>query len=141
MTAARGKFSVYETRRITLEPGSNLNRIESTIDSDQPGDLIVGIGLPQRDAENGEALLDQMHGLISYWQPPDPTNGSIACAILVDPASVHRVISADHHYLALIHVTPGKRFTYYAGAAWSKSGDFENHEAWLKYLRAYAPTY
>jgi hypothetical protein len=97
----------------------------------------VGIGINQIAGENGEAILDAKRGLISYWQPVDRVNGSIGCGVLVDPATVVRFTSADHHYLALIKVSPGKPFVYYAGAGWSKGGDFPDGEAWVKYLRAY----
>lgn len=132
-----GGRSVSEKRRIFLEAGSNLNRIESTIQSDQPGDLIVGIGINQRIGEGGQATLDKRKGMIAYWQPPDRVNGSIACGVLVEPAAVQEFKTARQHYLALIRVAPGKAFVYYAGAGWSKSGDFADADAWEKYLREY----
>ena len=55
---------------MTLKAGSNLNRIESTIHSDQPGDLTIGIGLAVRDGE-GKLVEDKDHGVISYWQPSE----------------------------------------------------------------------
>lgn len=133
-----GGRKVWEKRRITLEAGSNLNRMESTIDSDQGGELIVGIGLNKRAGEGGEATLDKRKGMIAYWQPPDRVNGSIGCGILVDPSSVVKLTDAGQHYLALVTVTAGKPFIYYAGAGWSKSGDFTDAEVWEKYLRGYA---
>ena len=132
---------VSERRRITLEAGSNLNRIESTLDSDPSGELTVGIGLNRRNGDGGQAILDKNKGIVCYWQPPEGVNGSIACGILIDPTSVVRLTKTDAHYLALIHVTPGKSFVYYAGAGWSKSGDFPNPGAWEKYLREYATNF
>jgi unsaturated rhamnogalacturonyl hydrolase len=137
---AAGARKVWETRRIILDAGSNLNRIESRIDSDTPGELIVGIGIVQRLSEGGEATLDKRAGMIAYWQPADPQNGTIGCGILVDPASVVRLVNADQHYLALIRVTPGNPFVYYAGAGWSKGG-FATREAWEKYMHQYATNF
>jgi hypothetical protein len=132
-----GGRKVWETRTITLEAGSNLNRIESRLDSDAPGDLVVGIGIVRREAEGGEATFDKRVGMISYWQPPDPVSGTIGCGVRVDPAKVVRLLEADGHYLALIKVTPGKPFVYYAGAGWSKGG-FATQGDWERYLRNYA---
>lgn len=131
-----GGRKVWETRTITLEAGSNLNRIQSRIDSDAPGDLVVGIGINKRLADGGEATLDKRLGMISYWQPPDPVNGTIGCGVRVDPAKLVRLLDANNHYLALITVTPGKPFVYFAGAGWSKSG-FSTREKWEIYLRDY----
>lgn len=133
-----GGRKVWETRRITLEAGSNLNRIESKIESNAPDPLTIGIGICRRVGDGGEATLDKRKGMIAYWQPPQKDNGSIACGILVEPASIERLANADGHYLELIKVTPGKPFIYYAGAGWSKSGDFADAQAWEKYLRGYA---
>lgn len=132
-----GERKVWETRRITLEAGSNLNRIESKIESDKPDPLVVGIGIRKRTGDGGEATLDKRKGMIAYWQPPQKDNGSIACGLLVDPPALVKLTNADGHYLALINVTPGKPFVYYAGAGWSKSGDFPTFEDWERYLRAF----
>jgi hypothetical protein len=131
-----GGRKVWERRTITLEAGSNLNRIVSRIDSDAPGELVVGIGIVRRAAEGGEATFDKRAGMIAYWQPPDPVSGTIGCGVRVDPATLVRLLEADGHYLALIKVTPGKPFVYYAGAGWSKGG-FPSQLDWEKYLRNY----
>lgn len=128
---------IWETRKITLEAGSNLNRIESKIESDKPDPLVIGIGIVKRIGEGGEATLDKRKGLIAYWQPPQRDNGSVACGVLIDPKMLAKLANADGHYLALINVTPGKPFVYYAGAGWSKSGDFPAADDWEKYLRSY----
>jgi hypothetical protein len=128
---------IWETRKITLEAGSNLNRIESKIESDKPDPLIIGIGIVKRVGEGGEATLDKRKGLMAYWQPPVRDNGSVGCGVIVDPATLVKLANTRDHYLALINVTPGKPFVYYAGAGWSKSGDFPAADDWEKYLRNY----
>ena len=135
-----GQRNVWETRRITLEIGSNLNRIESTIDSDQPGELIVGIGINKRKGE-AEAVLDTKKGIIATWQSAEGKNGMIGCGILEDPSQLLRFVDAEAQYIALIRVTPGKPFVYYAGAGWSKSGIFPNLASWEKYLRDFQPDF
>ena len=132
-----GSRKVWETRRITLEAGSNLNRIVSTIDSDDPDDLLIGVGVNKRIGDGDELTFFKKKGIICYWQPPEPPNGSIACGVIVDPLTLTRTIDADHHYLAIIKVIPGHPFVYYAGAGWSKSGDFPDTPAWEKYLKNY----
>lgn len=130
-----GDRKVWESRRVTLEAGSNLNRIESTIGSDRPGELIVGVGISKRVGD--VAVLDRGRGLLSCWGPMGGHDGRIACGVLVDPASVVDLVEAPGDRLVLVRVTPGKPFVYYAGAGWSRSGDFPTTESWDRYLRAY----
>jgi hypothetical protein len=132
-----GDRTLWETRRITLNAGSNLNRIESTLYSDDPEPLVVGIGIVRRPAKGGQVTLDRNHGMICYWQPPDPVNGSIAVAALLDPTRLRKLMTTPDHYLALLNVTPGESFVYYAGAGWSKSGDFDFPDDWKKYVRGF----
>jgi hypothetical protein len=130
-----GDRKVWETRKITLEAGSNLNRFVSTIDGDKPGELIVGVGISRRA---GDAwILDKARGLLSSREPKPGPNGTIACGVLVDPASLVDFVETPSDRLALIRVKPGKPFVYYAGAGWSKSGDFPTAESWERYLRNY----
>lgn len=131
-----GDRNVWETRRITLETGSNLNRIESTIGSDQPGDITVAIGINKRLGE-GEVRLEKKTGLVAVWQPAEGKNGNIGCGIRIDPDQLVRFVDTPEQYLALLRVTPGKPFVYYSGAGWSKSGSFPDFGSWEKYLRGY----
>jgi hypothetical protein len=128
-----GGRKVWERRRITLAAGSNLNRLESTLDSDTSAELIVGIGLTKKAAEGGEAKLDRKHGILSYWMPEENPNGSVACGVMVDPQAMVNLTQTPQHFLALVRVTPGKTFVYYAGAGWSK-GDFRSPREWEEYL-------
>jgi hypothetical protein len=127
---------IWEHRRITLAAGSNLNRIESKLESDTPAELIVGIGLSKQSGEGDEAKLDRKRGILSYWMPEQPPNGHIACGVLVDPPSIVKLTQTREHFLALLRVIPGKPFVYYAGAGWSK-GDFRTPQEWEEYLSGY----
>ena len=129
-----GDRKAWETRRITLEAGSNLNRLESTIGSDRPDPLVVGIGISRRAGD--AAVLDRKRGLLSCWGSTQGPNGGIACGVLVDPPSVVDMVETPGDRLVLVKATPGKPFVYYAGAGWSKSG-FPNVEVWERYLREY----
>jgi hypothetical protein len=126
---------VWETRTITLPAGSNLNRLESTIDSDKPDELTVGIGIARRQGE-GKLVTDKEKGILSYWQPPEKP-GTIGCGVLVDPTKIVGFTHDPLNNLVLIKVTPGQPFVYYAGACWSKSGDFQTASDWEQYLKKF----
>jgi hypothetical protein len=128
--------SVWEHRTETLKAGSNLDRIESTIDSDKPGEIIVGIGLAKRDGKGGKLLQDKDLGVMSYWQPPEK-NGTIGVGVVVDPASIVGFGEDKLNYLVLVKATAGKPFLYYAGACWDRGLDFKTSDEWEKYLKEF----
>jgi rhamnogalacturonyl hydrolase YesR len=134
-----GERKVWETKRITLEAGSNLNRIESTLESDKPGELIVGIGITTRKGGGSREWMEPSKGILAYWEPPHPEHGSIGCGVIVDPSRLADVKWTSGHLLALVKVEPGKPLVYHAGAGWSKSGDFKDADAWFEYLKRFKP--
>ena len=125
---------VWEHPKMTLKAGSNLTRIQSTIDSDRPGEIIIGIGLAKRDGEGCKLLEDKEAGILSYWQPPEK-NGTIGVGIKVDPALIAGFEQDKLNYLVLIKTTAGKPFTYYTGACWDRGLDFKDAQHWEKYLK------
>jgi rhamnogalacturonyl hydrolase YesR len=127
---------VWEHRTMTLKAGSNLSRIESTIDSDKPGEIIVGIGLAKRDGKGGKLFDDKELGVMSYWQPPEK-DGTIGVGVKVDPAMIAGFDEDKLNYLVLVKATAGKPLVYYAGACWDKGLDFHSAEKWEKYLKEF----
>ena len=127
---------VWETRAFSLPLGSNFTRMTSTIQSDTPEPLIVGIGISRRtnDAGSGFVTRDQAHGRMTFWEPTRPDHGALGIAILVDPAMVEGFAQDADNYLILVRVTPGQPFTYYMGSAWDHGLDFATREAWETFV-------
>ncbi len=125
---------VWEHRTMTLKAGSNLDRIETTLDSDKPGNITVGIGLCKRPGKGGRFVQDKELGLMSYWQPPEK-NGSIGVGVVIDPALVVGFTQDKLNYLMLVKATAGKPLVYYAGACWDKGPDFRTADEWEAYLK------
>jgi hypothetical protein len=128
---------VWESRTFTLPLGTNFTRMVSTISSDKPGPLIVGIGIAKRKGPNGGGVFTQDPGAgrVSYWEPTDPVKGTMAIAVLVDPKALVEVRQDFENYLVLVKVSPGKPFVYYTGAAWDKGLDFHDRGGWETYVR------
>lgn len=127
---------VWETRTFTLPLGTNFTRMVSTISSDKPGPLVVGIGISKRKRASGSGVFrkDLAPGRVTFWEPADPDKGSMAIALMVDPKSVVEVRQDFDNYLVLIKVQPGKPFVYYMGAAWDKGLDFHTPAEWDAYV-------
>lgn len=127
---------VWETRRFTLPLGTQFTRLISTISSDKPGALLVGIGIGKRTTGQGagDLTVDRAKGMLSWWGPADGDHGCMAIAIRVDPAMIAEVRADGDNQLVLLRVEPGKPFVYYSGSAWDKGqGGFRTREAWDAY--------
>ena len=104
---AGGGRTVSETKRISIDAGSNLSRVESTFNSDDKSPLQIGVGLAERPGENivlgddspmidswqtstvkGLIVQNQNEGWIAYWQPQDFTKGTTAVAFVLPAGSV-----------------------------------------------------
>lgn len=125
-----------ETKRISLDAGSNLNRIESTLRSPVPGPVTVGIGIAARK-EGKEWTADAQAGWLAYWEPEAAPHGRIGCAVVV-PGGFTNTVDAASSRLALTRAIVGAPFIYYAGAGWNQCGDFGDASAWEAYVRDFA---
>jgi rhamnogalacturonyl hydrolase YesR len=122
---------VAETRRVSLDAGTNFSRVETVFSSASTAPLTVGVGISQREGQG--RYLDDRAGWMSYWEPEQGVHGSNACAVIVPGASGYAGI--DGNYVATAAATPGRPFVYHLGAAWSKGGDFPNAHAWEAYVK------
>jgi rhamnogalacturonyl hydrolase YesR len=127
-----GGVKVRETRRLSLETGSNLNRIETRFDWDGgPDELQAVVGIVKR-AGGGAPDFAKDGCWMAYWEPEQSGNGSIGCAaVMTSPA---RPMDTKEQAFLQTTVKRGQPLTYYAGAGWSKSGDFLDKAAWIRYV-------
>jgi rhamnogalacturonyl hydrolase YesR len=96
---------VSETKRISIDAGSNLSHVESTFDSDDNSPLQVGVGLDERPGDNifvadgapeidswvnqtDKGIFVQTPTWMSYWQPQDFVKGVIGTAIILPKNSI-----------------------------------------------------
>jgi rhamnogalacturonyl hydrolase YesR len=155
---------VSEVKRFSIDAGSWLTKVTSTISSDDKSPLTVGVGLAERACPtNREEFIahDLTEGWMTYWQPEDQPKGTTAVAILLpknsvkeftndDPAMPDSVKHANvpqpthegyppiRTQLAVTQAEVDQPFTYYFGASWDRSGDFTNHVQWENYVKRFA---
>jgi hypothetical protein len=139
--AADGVF-VSETKRFTVDAGHNLDRIESTFTaSGKTPELTVGIGLNKAPADKGqeprvEFAQAAADGSITQWVT-QKANGELGTAVIVLPsAGFAGFAEDDRNQLVLAKAKPGQALVYYAGAGWSRAGEFTTRQAWLDYVAA-----
>ncbi len=128
-------IEVTETKRITLDAGSRLNRIDSTYTFAGEQAIDVAAGLAVHKGADPEQLEDGR--VLSVWDTPqDPSAGRIATGMV--SVDEHRSIVGTGveagHALMIFKVKSGQTVQYAAGSGWSKA-DMPTQQAWDDYLK------
>jgi hypothetical protein len=127
-----GGINVKVTKTISLDAGSQLNRIENvySFDGDKPLPVVVGI---IRRPENGNITLNEKQGIMGYWEPTHGVDGTTGVgALLTTPVSNMTVTSKQ--ILAKTEVKNNSPIVYYTGADWDKAGKITDAKQWQNYL-------
>jgi len=133
-----GGVQVTETKRFSLDAGHNLTRIESNFTYEPAdGDLQVAAGLVKRPGVQVKSTDAQPW--IAMWGPLEPEgNGELGTAVVMDATAFRETADAAEHVLAIGAVRPGRPLVHYAGAGWTKSGDFASADEWNAYVEHWA---
>ena len=140
--------TVVETRIITLDTGSHLNRTVVSYSSLQES-LPVVTGIVLHDTI-GSVVTDAKNGYMTYV---DPTTGPGQGKIFMGAAFPEDIIDAKvvlfpeeekrsrnnayGHALAVSEYEPNGEYVYYWGFAWDQA-DIQTPEAWNEYMKDFA---
>ena len=135
---------VSEVKRFTVDAGHNLDQIESTftVAAGGPKEITVAIGLNKTPADKNQdasvALTSSAAtGTLTQWVT-QKTNGELGTALIM-PTGAFVGFAADAlNELILAKATSGQPLRYYAGAGWSKAGEFKSQADWNAYVAACA---
>lgn len=144
----KGDSTVVETRLITLDAGSHLNKtVVSYSNLKETLPIVAGIVLHEPD---GAVVADAANGYITYVDPTTgPDNGKIfmgaavpavvkdAKTVLFSEKGKKERNNADGHVLAVSDYEPGSEYVYYWGFAWDKA-DIKTADAWNRYMADFA---
>jgi len=129
------EFGVKETKRISLDLGSNFSKFESTFDTEKPvPNYTIGISLHKNE---GDSKLNDKDGYYLHWEKID--DAFVGEGIVVNPKIVEKSVAfkseiPDQSNLLVI-TKPHKKLTYYAGFAWQKSGQIQTQKDWENILQ------
>ncbi len=129
------EFGVKETKRISLDLGSNFSKFESHFQAEkQVPNYTIGITLHKNE---GETKLNDKSGYYLHWEKID--DAFVGEGVVVDPEIVEKSIAftseiPDQSNL-LIVTKPRNKLTYYAGFAWQKSGQIQTQKDWETLLQ------
>jgi hypothetical protein len=130
-----GGVTFIEHLRISLDAGANLNRV--TVRFDAPGaarKVLLACGLVKRAGTRLTAEAGRSWGLTNS----DSLNGSLGTAVVFPHSALVRFAEDSLQYLLIGRAETGKSLTYYAGAGWTRSGDFASEQEWNSYIDARA---
>jgi len=136
-----GGVEVREVRRISIDAGQNLYRMETTFRTADGRDLPIVTGTVKRDGLVGSNRRGAQWGWLATWGLVERKNGghgSLGTAALVPAAQLTDVAEVEDHFLATAIARSGEPFVQYAGAGWTASGDFRSVEDWWAHLDAFA---
>ena len=145
-----GKDSVVETRIISLEKGSQLNKTVVSytgLSKTTP----VATGLVIHPEHPTAYILENDKGYIAYADLTDNVNNGNGViyvgAVMPNKVKEAKTVifsdkeakerGASGHVLAISNYKPNTEYTYYWGSGWSKYG-FDSMEVWTHYLNRYA---
>jgi hypothetical protein len=127
-----GGASVSETKRVTLDAGSQLNLVESRYRVHGKSDGLAwaaGIKTPAGTT----TTFDPAAGILHSEEPVKDGQGTWWCGVIVDPSGVVADPAAEPNRLVASRLTDA-RATYRFGFAWSKAGHVKDGAAWKAYL-------
>jgi len=128
-------WKVSEVKRITLDAGQNLNRIESVYQSDRRGEIRFAAGI--KKADGSTSLARKEAAWLRTWEALKG-NGHLGCGIVIDPEHLADITEGEGNCLVVAKATIGQAAVYYAGFGWDKSADFSSVADWEAYLDQYA---
>ena len=134
-----GGTSVAETKRITLDAGHQLNRVESTY-RQLPPTARIGVGI--RANPGAQVFRDGNAGVLGVWEPIQgdaAKNGWMGCAVILDTpgGQVPDSQPVDGNHLALA-APSGARVSYSFGSSWDRGGRIRGAAAWEAHIQAEA---
>lgn len=125
--------TVTETRVITLDEGSHLNRCEVSYEGLSREREVVA-GFPIRS--DGPWMADAANGILAVTDPTQGADNGEIYLGLVFRTQPCDTVTLDGHRLLKTTIRPGETFCYDWGYAWSR-GDIPGFSEWADRLSAY----
>lgn len=129
--------SVKETKTISLDAGSQLNKITNSYETDSRLKIAAGVTKHKND---GIKKIDKTNNFVAYWDKGDggDGNGFMGVGVIYPQKNVLDFKETKQHLLILANTDAKNEFSYYQGGCWSKSGDFNDEKIWFDYLNNYS---
>ncbi len=135
------EFQLKETKRITLDLGSNFSKFEVSLDSEEEiPNYALGISLHENE---GEVKINEKKGWVRHWETIDGSQvgqGLVLNSSVIDSAFAHTSKTPDQSNLLVLTQPKDQTLTYYAGFAWEKAGEIQSVKEWDDHLLNFSAT-
>ncbi|WP_281225894.1 DUF4861 family protein [Flavobacterium aquiphilum] len=127
-------YGVHEIKRISLDLDSNFSKFEISFQSDKKiPNYTLGITLHEK---KGQVNINKAKGWFRHWEPIDSSfvgEGIVVNPKVVSAAFANESKTPDQSNL-LIVTNAEKKIVYYAGFAWTESGQVSDTAQWDEML-------
>lgn len=127
-----GERTIRETKRISIDLGSNLNKVECFYSSDDAKTVPVAAGIVLQAASR--QIYKDKGNVLAYWLPADGKNGMMGCGVVFGSDIQSNTVQTKDHVLIKTDCPTDKPLVYYSGSCWDGSSDFKVYEQWKNYL-------
>jgi hypothetical protein len=122
-------------KTISLDAGSQMNRIEVAYQFEKPDSLNIVVGIVKRP-QLGNMVLDELGGIMAYWEPQHGDDGITGVGtVFLSP--ITKMTVRNDQLLTHTSIKKGTPYVYYAGAAWNKAKEINNSQQWFNYLKSF----
>jgi hypothetical protein len=123
---------VSETKRVTLDAGSQFNLFESTFTGGAKAAMLAGVGIAKH--QGSVVQFEAKSSSLRVWEPlhgpKGGESGNLGCAIVFAPDAKLEQHDDDLNYLVTTAVPASGKLSYYAGSAWDRAGKIRDAAAW-----------
>jgi len=127
-----GGEKIGEVKRISLDIGSNFNKIESRFEADvKNATLAVGVTKNER---NRKATYLKNNSVLCTWEDAEPRFGIIGCGVVLPKDEAMKKTADDGKNYLLFAKAKNNSVIYYAGAGWNRTAGFETKEKWNAFV-------
>lgn len=129
-----GGASVSETKRVSLDAGSQFNRFVSRYRFSGTS-TTTAIGLKK---VVGEEVRSGDGCWLAKWEPVEKRAGHQGLAVVVDPRDFDQITSDTLNHLVVLNETNTTTATWWAGSCWDKAGEITSAKAWRDHVAHHA---
>lgn len=128
---------VKETKIISLDAGSQINKIVNKYEASSTLDIAAGVTKHKND---GVVKIDSLNQFVAYWDKADgdSSNGFMGVGVIYPLSNIKELKQTKQHLLIIANTNKDNEFCYYQGGGWSKSGNFNTENDWFSYLKKYS---
>ena len=129
-----GGLKLKATKTISLDAGSNFNKVEVNYTGQENAELPVVMGIVKRN-EQGVMVLDEQRSVMAYWEPLHGADGITGVGVFT-ATPITKMNVSEQQLLMHAKATSGSTsFVYYNGACWNMAGEFTDAALWFNHVQ------